>query len=86
MKNFERVKIIIQQAVAGMKIGQVKEVKKSIAKTLVNRGIAIYQEEIPSLEGMNKKELIAFANDNEIEVNEKAKIADLRKEIENQLQ
>lgn len=87
MIHFEKVKIVIQQGVAGMKIGEVKEVKKSIAKTLVNRGIASYFEEekvdIPDLEDMNKKELIAFAKDNEIEINERSKVAEIREQIQN---
>ena len=92
--NMEKVslktKIVIQQAVAGMKIGQVKEVKKSIAKTLVGRGVATYQEETPAVElpnfdEMNKKELIAFAKEKEIEVNERSKVADLREELKNKM-
>ena len=91
MIHFEKTKIVIQQEVAGMKIGQVKEVKKSIAKTLVSRGVAIYQEEkpsveLPNLDDMNKKELIAFAKEKEIEVNERAKVADLREELKNKMQ
>jgi glycosyltransferase involved in cell wall biosynthesis len=88
--NMEKVslktKIVIQQEVAGMKIGQVKEVKKSIAKTLVNRCIAIYQEdtkevELPNFDDMNKKELVAFAKGNNIEVNERSKVGEIREEL-----
>ena len=90
MIHFEKTKIVILQEVAGMKIGQVKEVKKSIAKILVNRGIATYQEETPAVElpnfdDMNKKELITFAKDNEIEVNERSKVADLREELKTKM-
>ena len=90
MIHFEKVKIIIQQEVAGMKIGQVKGVKKSIAKTLVSRGVAIYQEEtpavgLPNFEEMNKKELIAFAKANNIEVNGRSKVAEIREELKNKM-
>lgn len=88
MIHFEKVKIVIQQALAGMKIGEVKKVKKSIAKTLVNRGIASYFEEkkqVLDLDGLNKKELIAFAKDNDIEINERSKVAEIREELKSKL-
>ena len=90
MIHFEKVKIVIQQEVAGMKIGQVKTVKKSIAKTLVSRGVAIYQEEtpavgLPNFNEMNKKELIAFAKENNIEVNGRSKVAEIREELKNKM-